>query len=79
MGCGPKIGKRRSKSRTRRYKSSISDEKSSSSSLLIPRVPQQCFNCGARLNNTGIKWTGPSSVECPYCESVLAVEFEKIA
>ncbi len=77
MGCGPKIGKRKSK--TRFSKSYASGEKGGTSSLVMPRVPQKCSNCGATISATGIKWTGPTSVECPYCGSILSVEFEKIA
>ncbi|MHA2352884.1 MAG: hypothetical protein ACXABX_07165 [Candidatus Thorarchaeota archaeon] len=78
MGCGPKIGRRRSKSKTRYSESYASGETRGTSSLVMPRVPEKCSNCGATINTTGIKWTGPSSVECPYCGSVLSVEFEKI-
>jgi hypothetical protein len=79
MGCGPKIGRRGSKSKTRYSKSYASSETSGPSSLVMPRVPQKCFNCGATISATGIKWTGPSSVECPFCGSSLSVEFERIA
>ncbi|MHA1965467.1 MAG: hypothetical protein ACXACG_03335 [Candidatus Thorarchaeota archaeon] len=79
MGCGPKIGKRRLKSKTRYSKSYTSGETRGTSSLVMPRVPQKCSNCDATISAAGIKWTGPSSVECPYCGSGLPVEFDKIA
>ena len=78
MGCGPKMGRRRSKSKTRYSKSYKSGETRGTSSLVMPRIPQKCNNCGAIISATGIKWVGPSSVECPYCGSNLAIEFEKI-
>ena len=79
MGCGPKMGRRRSKSKTRYSTKYTSGDTRGTSSLVMPRVPQNCSNCGAILNAAGIKWTGPSSVECSYCSSDLHVEFEKIA
>jgi DNA-directed RNA polymerase subunit RPC12/RpoP len=78
MGCGPKKGKRRSKSKTEHSKSYTSGDTRGTSSLVMPRVPQKCSNCDATINSTGIKWIGPTSVECPYCGSILFVEFEKI-
>jgi predicted Zn-ribbon and HTH transcriptional regulator len=75
MGCGPKIGKRKSK--VRRSTKHTSNN-TSESSLVMPRVPQNCSNCGASLNSAEVKWVGPTSMECPYCESILQVKFEKI-
>lgn len=79
MGCGPKIGRRRSKSKAGHSKSRASGETRETSSLVMPRVPEKCSNCDAIIDTSEIKWTGPASVECPYCGSNLAVEFEKIA
>ena len=79
MGCGPKMGRRRSKTKTRYSTRYSPGDTRGISSLVMPRVPQNCSNCGAIINAEGIKWTGPTSVECPYCGSTLYVEFEKIA
>lgn len=79
MGCGPKKGRRRSKSRTQHSTTYTPGDTRGISSLVMPRVPQKCSNCCATINAAGIKWTGPTSVECPYCGSTLSVEFEKIA
>ncbi|MHA1138090.1 MAG: hypothetical protein ACTSSE_16545 [Candidatus Thorarchaeota archaeon] len=70
--------RRRSKSRTQYSTRYTPGDTRGISSLVMPRVPQNCSNCGAILNAAGIKWIGPSSVECPYCGSTLTVEFEKI-
>lgn len=70
MGCGPKIRKKQSVNPS----TSIVRE---NSTLVMPRVPQICTNCKGKIDQT-VKWTGPTSVECPYCGTTLAVEFEKI-
>lgn len=78
MGCGPK--KRRRKSRTKR-KSSQGGRTSgaSTASVLMPRVPQKCFNCGASIHTEKVNWIGPDKIECPYCGQALNVDFEKVA
>ena len=74
MGCGSKIGKKRKKQSVN-PSTSVARE---NSTLVMPRVPQICTNCNGKIDQT-VKWTGPTSVECPYCGITLAVEFEKIA
>ncbi|MHA2059019.1 MAG: hypothetical protein ACW979_15475 [Candidatus Thorarchaeota archaeon] len=78
MGCGPK--KRRRKSRTKR-KDPQSGRTSGASptSVLMPRVPQKCFNCGASIHTEKVNWIGPDKIECPYCGQALNVDFEKVA
>ena len=78
MGCGSKIGKKRkreAKSHSVNPSSSVARE---NSTLVMPRVPQKCTNCSGKLDQKTVKWTGPTSFECPYCGVTLAVEFEKI-
>lgn len=78
MGCGPKIGKRRTKKSRRGIASAEGGTSPQSTTLLMPRVPQVCSNCGARTGGPSVKWVGPSSIECSYCNTVLPVEFEKL-
>lgn len=72
MGCGPKR-RRTIESRTRQYRSDIDTSK-----FLIPRVPEKCFKCGASIQHEKVNWTGPTSIECPYCGQSLAVDFEQV-
>jgi len=77
MGCGSK--KRRRNSRTD-WKRSQGDKVTgaSASTILMPRLPQNCFNCGASIHTEKVNWTGPDSIECPYCGQALTVRFEKV-
>ncbi len=75
MGCGSK--KRRKKTRTHSQGDKVTG--ASTSTILMPRVPQKCFNCGASIHTEKVNWTGPDSIECPYCGQALTVNFEKIA
>lgn len=34
-------------------------------------LPAKCPNCGGPLSVDTVKWTGPSSADCPYCSSNL--------
>ena len=79
MGCGPKIGKRRTRKSRRRITDAGSRTSVQNTTLLMPRVPQVCSNCGANIDGRSAKWVGPASIECAYCSTVLPVEFEKIA
>ncbi len=79
MGCSPKIAKKRkrkAKSHSVNPSTSVARE---SSTLIMPRVPQKCTNCNGILDQKTVKWTGPTSFECPYCGVRLSIEFEKIA
>ncbi|MHA2082541.1 MAG: hypothetical protein ACXABD_02185 [Candidatus Thorarchaeota archaeon] len=77
MGCGPKKRRRKKKSKG---KSSQSDRTTdaSTSTILMPRVPQECFKCGASIHTEKVNWIGPDSIECPYCGQALAIDFEKV-
>ncbi|MFW9889717.1 MAG: hypothetical protein ACFFER_16125 [Candidatus Thorarchaeota archaeon] len=75
MGCGSATRKRKSKITVRnpeRIDRGIS-------AMLMPRVPQKCFNCGASIHTERVNWIGPDKIECPYCGQALAVDFEKVA
>jgi hypothetical protein len=78
MGCGPKKGKRRVKVRRERSERDSLTSSGGTSTILMPRVPEKCSNCGAVIHTKRVNWTGPNSVECSYCGSVLSVEFERI-
>ncbi len=78
MGCGH--GRRSGEGRRRRsetYGYPPSDT-TSKATLVIPRVPEKCSNCGALMESEDVKWTGPATIECPYCGCQLEVELEKI-
>ena len=79
MGCRPKIGKRLTKKLRISVTSTVGGTSPKSTTLVIPRVPQDCSNCGGKTEATSVKWIGPSSIECSYCGAILPVEFEKIA
>ena len=34
-------------------------------------LPAKCPNCGGPLSADTVKWTGPSTADCPYCSSNL--------
>ncbi len=34
-------------------------------------LPAKCPNCGGPLSVETVKWTGPSSADCPYCSTNL--------
>ena len=78
MGCMPKIGKRRRKKSRKWVTGAEGGGSIQSTTLLMPRVPQVCSNCGAKTGGSSLKWVGPSSIECSYCDAILSVEFEKI-
>ncbi len=76
MGCGTRIIKKAKKrKKTDRRSSSIS----TSPTLLIPRIPQKCDNCGAAIDGNNLKWAGPTSIMCQYCDAILNVQMEKIS
>ncbi|MGQ4912848.1 MAG: hypothetical protein ACP6KW_11810 [Candidatus Thorarchaeota archaeon] len=82
MGCGPRTGKRRRK-RTKTQVASTGSrthqiEGKRGSTLVIPRVPEKCDNCGAHIDQKSVKWTGPTSYECPYCGAVSQVDFQRV-
>jgi thioredoxin-like negative regulator of GroEL/DNA-directed RNA polymerase subunit RPC12/RpoP len=37
-------------------------------------LPGKCPQCGGPIKETEADWIGPSSVECPYCGSVVKAE-----
>ena len=57
----------------------VSDKTPGTTTLLIPRVPEKCSNCGAAISGSDVKWTGPTSIMCPYCDTILHVEMEKVS
>jgi hypothetical protein len=34
-------------------------------------LPDVCPNCGGPLSVSTVKWTGPSTADCPYCKANL--------
>ena len=34
-------------------------------------VPPNCPTCGAAINASSVVWSGPTAVQCPYCESAI--------
>jgi hypothetical protein len=76
MGCGSKILKRIINGNNKRDKKSTPAEEKSS--ILVPRIPLKCHNCGASVNGKKVNWTGPTSIECSFCGSTLQVELERV-
>ncbi len=37
-------------------------------------LPSTCPHCGAPLSVQAVRWTGPRSADCPYCNSHLKAE-----
>jgi len=37
-------------------------------------LPPKCYQCGGPIKESEATWVGPSSVECPYCGSVVKAE-----
>jgi len=35
------------------------------------RLPSTCAKCGGPIRGHEVKWTGPSSADCPYCGANL--------
>lgn len=73
MRCGPKRG-RTTTSRAKQSRSDVDPTK-----FLMPRVPEKCDKCGASIQYEKVNWTGPTSIECPYCGQTLTVHFEQVA
>ncbi len=78
MGCGPRTGKKRKREPKSHSVNPSTSVAGGSSTLVMPRVPQKCTNCNGILDQKTVKWTGPTSFECPYCGVTLEVEFDKI-
>ncbi|MFW9968245.1 MAG: hypothetical protein ACFFEA_13905 [Candidatus Thorarchaeota archaeon] len=75
MGCGSATRKRKSRVTVRNPERIDRG----TSAILMPRVPQKCFNCGASIHTEKVNWIGPDRIECPYCGQALTVDFEKVA
>lgn len=75
MGCGTRAFKKLNKRKKTKKSASAA---SNAPTLLIPRIPQKCDNCGAPIDGNNLKWTGPTSIMCQYCDAVLNIEMEKI-
>ena len=76
MGCGPRMGRRKRQSEWKQLRDNPVG--SNKQTILMPQVPEKCFNCGASIQPEKVKWIGPNSIECPYCGQALTVHFEKI-
>ncbi len=78
MGCGPKKRRRKSRTMKRDYEAGRTSS-ASTTNVIMARVPQKCFNCGASIHTEKVNWIGPDRIECPYCGQALNVDFEKVA
>jgi hypothetical protein len=78
MGCGSRKKGRKKRTKKQLFQSG-GTAGTGSSTILMPRVPQKCFNCGASIHTEKVNWTGPDTIECPFCGQALAVNFEQIA
>ena len=77
MGCGPRAGRRRRQSDCRQSPDDIAVGPNKQT-ILMPQVPEKCFNCGASIQPEKVNWIGPNCLECPYCGQALTVHFERI-
>lgn len=76
MRCGPKKTRRsRQSARKQSYDDSVTTDRQT---IVMPRIPEKCFNCGASIRPEKVDWIGPNSIECPFCGQALTVPFEKI-
>ncbi len=76
MGCGSGIRKRRESGQERSLE--MEHFSSVSAMIVLPRIPNRCPNCGAPLNEKNVKWIGPTTAKCPYCDTGVPVGFDKI-
>ncbi|MHA2142645.1 MAG: hypothetical protein ACXADC_15210 [Candidatus Thorarchaeota archaeon] len=77
MGCGSRKKGRRKRTKKKLAQGSEAAE-AKTSTILMPRVPQKCFNCGASIHTEKVNWIGPDTIECPFCGQALAINFEKV-
>ncbi len=40
------------------------------------RLPSECPKCGAPIRSAVVKWSGPTTADCPYCGATLPVSVE---
>ncbi|MHA1781352.1 MAG: hypothetical protein ACTSYL_10890 [Candidatus Thorarchaeota archaeon] len=78
MGCGPKIKKRRKTGQRGSTRETPRIQDDSGAMIVLPRLPNKCPNCGASLNEKSVKWIGPTTAKCPYCDTGIPLEFDRI-
>lgn len=76
MGCGHKKTRRGRRSEWKQ--SQDNPVTTNRQTIVIPNIPEKCFNCGASINPEKVDWIGPNCVECPFCGQALTVHFERI-
>ncbi len=42
------------------------------------RLPSECPKCSAPIRSAEVKWTGPTTADCPYCGATLPVVVEPL-
>ena len=70
----------------KRLKSSFQEESDPSQQKIvikrqvkvIPVLPQKCPNCGAAITHNTVKWSGPMSATCNYCEGMIYLDEKEI-
>lgn len=45
---------------------------------LVPDVPPRCEMCGSALSMDNLRWTGPMSAACKYCNAPVPIQWKKI-
>ncbi|NHI94877.1 MAG: hypothetical protein EAX96_20480 [Candidatus Lokiarchaeota archaeon] len=45
---------------------------------VIPVLPQKCPSCGAAITHNTVKWSGPMSATCNYCEGMIYLDEKEI-
>ncbi len=60
MGCGHKRGRRSNRSEWEQYRNKHAS--TNRETILMPQVPEKCFNCGASIKPEKVEWIGPNCV-----------------